>query len=72
METMPIFAHEVENNDFIRDDAGNVLGYVYSISDDVDNIVMDVVDDDGDHTSYTYGPFDVISVVTSFDEPVDF
>jgi hypothetical protein len=65
MQTDTIWAYEVENNDNIVID-GEHVGYVYMKEDDGDGILLDVVDDDGDHTQYPFGPFDSVTIVTSF------
>jgi hypothetical protein len=67
MQTDTYFAHEVENNDHIVID-GEVVGYVYSKDDEGDYIHLDTVDDDGEHTTYPFAPFDPVEVVTSFDD----
>lgn len=66
MQTDVIYACHVENNDFIVID-GEVVGYVYSINEDIDYIVIDTVDDDGEHTEYPFGPFESVTIVTAFD-----
>lgn len=67
MQTDVIFAHQLENNDFI--DYGV---YVYSKDDAGDNIVVDFCDEDGEHTVKTYAPFDMVCIVTSFDDEEKF
>jgi len=65
MQTDTIWAYEVENNDFLVID-GTVVGYVYSKDDEGDTILLDVVDDEAEHTQYPFGPFDSATIVTSF------
>lgn len=68
MQTDTIWAHEVENNDHIVID-GEVVGYVYMKEDEGDGILFDVVDDDGDHTQYPFGPFEPVTIVASWEDP---
>lgn len=70
MITEPMCAFQVENNDFVAED-GEVKGYVYSTEDDGDHIVLDICDDDGEHTVWRVAPFDVVQVVTKFDDDED-
>lgn len=63
MQTMTIFAHELENNDFLEDGR-----YVYSKSDEGDFIVVELCDDDGETESKPFGPFDPVSVVITFED----
>lgn len=65
MKTETVFAYQVENNDHIVKD-GEVMGYVYSKDDTEDAMVFDVVDDEGDHTLMPFGPFESVTIVTSF------
>lgn len=67
MQTDTVFAYQVENNDHVVFD-GEVMGYVYSINEDDDYIILDVVDDDAEHTEYPFGPFDSVTIVASFDD----
>lgn len=69
MQTRTEYAVYVENNDFIVED-GEVLGYVYMLTEDTpDFITFDVVDEDGEHYSYRRAPFDEVVIVESFDDP---
>lgn len=70
MQTDTIWAYEVENNDFLVIDGENV-GYVYSKDDEGDTILLDVVDDDAEHTQYPFGPFDAVTIVSSFEDEED-
>lgn len=71
MQTRTEYAAYIENNDFVVED-GEVMGYVYSITEDfADFITFDVVDDDGVHFNYRCGPFDEVTIVESFDDEVD-
>lgn len=70
METDPVFACNIENNDQIAID-GKHVGYVYMVEDDGDFILLDVVDEDGEHTQYPFGPFDTVNVITRFEDDVD-
>lgn len=65
MQTDSVYACNIENNDNIVID-GEHVGYVYSISEDGDFIILDVVDDEAEHTQYPFGPFDTVTIVTSF------
>lgn len=65
MQTDAVFACNIENNDNIVID-GEHVGYVYMVNEDGDFILLNVVDDDGDHTEYPFGPFDTVTIVTSF------
>lgn len=65
MQTDSVYACNIENNDHIVID-GEVKGYVYMVNEDDDFILLDVVDDDGEHTQYPFGPFDTVTIVTSF------
>ena len=67
MQTDNVYACNIENNDFIMVE-GEVKGYVYMVDEDGDFILLDVVDDDGEHTQYPFGPFDTVTIVTSFDD----
>lgn len=67
MQTDSVYACNIENNDFIMVE-GEVAGYVYMVDEDGDLILLDVVDDDGEHTHYPFGPFDTVTIVTSFDD----
>ena len=67
MQTDSVYACNIENNDQIVVD-GEHVGYVYSISEDGDFILLDVVDDEAEHTQYPFGPFDTVTIVTSFDD----
>jgi hypothetical protein len=68
MQTRTEYAAYVDNNDFVVID-GEVVGYVYSIDDhETDFIHFDVVDDEGEHTEYPFGPFDEVTIVESFEE----
>lgn len=67
MQTDTIWAYEVENNDHLVID-GEVVGYVYSKDDEDDTILLDVVDDEAEHTQYPFGPFDSVTIVSSFEE----
>ncbi len=72
MKTDVVFAYVIENNDFLLDNDGCLLGYIYSINDDGDFIELDIVDEDAVHTFISVGPFDPITIVTSFDEEYEF
>jgi hypothetical protein len=67
MQTDSVYACNIENNDHIVID-GEVKGYVYMVDEDGDFILLDVVDDDGEHTQYPFGPFDTVTIVASFDD----
>lgn len=67
MQTDVMCAFQVENNDFIVID-GEVMGYVYMVTENDDVLVFDVVDDDGEHTQIPFAPFDTVSIVTAFDD----
>lgn len=67
MQTDVMCAFQVENNDFIVID-GEVMGYVYMVTENDDVLVFDVVDDDGEHTPIPFAPFDTVSIVTAFDD----
>ena len=68
MQTRNEYAAYVENNDFIVDN-GEVIGYVYAITEDTpDFITFDVVDEDGEHYNYRRAPFDEIPIVESFED----
>ena len=68
MQTDTVAACNIENNDFIVLD-GEVTGYVYSVSDegdgDKDWIILDVVDEDAEHSEYPFAPFDFVTIVSS-------
>lgn len=70
MKTDTIFAYQVENNDHVVLD-DEVKGYVYSISEDDDYIILDVVDDEDEHTEYPFGPFQSVNIVVSFDDDIE-
>jgi hypothetical protein len=70
MQTDTVAACYIENNDHIVID-GKVVGYVYIINEDAedpDRLLIDVVDEEGDHTEYPFAPFDPVSFVTAFDD----
>lgn len=67
MQTDTIDAWSVDNNDYIVID-GEVVGYVYMVDEYGDWLHFDVVDDEGEHTVYPFAPFDVVTIVTSFDD----
>lgn len=67
MQTDTVDAYTVENNDHVVID-GNVVGYVYMVEEGGDYILLDVVDDDGEHTQYPFPPFASVTIVTSFEE----
>lgn len=67
MQTRTEYAAYIENNDFIVT-GGEVVGYVYMVADFGDNLVFDVVNDEGDHVEYMYAPFDEVSIVEVFDD----
>lgn len=69
MQTEALWAYEVENNDHIVMD-GAVIGYVYMKEDDPDSdgYLFDVVDDDGEHTQLPFGPFESVTIVSSFED----
>lgn len=70
MQTRTEYAAYIENNDFIIID-GEVKGYVYMVTDEEsDYLHLDVVDDDGEHTIYLFGPFDEVTIVEAFDEDI--
>lgn len=69
MQTEALWAYEVENNDWLVID-GAVVGYVYMKNDEADTILLDVVDDEGEHTEYPFGPFDTVSIVAAFDDDI--
>lgn len=68
MQTDTVFAYQVENNDYVLDSDGTLLGYVYLIDEEGDYIHLDIVDDDIEHTVYPFGPFDSVTIVTSFED----
>lgn len=72
MQTNTLWAYEVENNDHVVID-GEVIGYVYMVNDDPDSdgYLFDVVDDDGDHTELPFGPFEAVTVVSSFEDETE-
>lgn len=69
MQTDTVFACNIENNDHIVI-GGDLKGYVYSIDGEGDGsdeyVILDVVDEDGEHTQYPFPPFAMVTVVTSF------
>lgn len=67
MQTDKVEAPFVENNDFVVRD-GEVQGYVYSVMDEGPHIILDVVNDDGDHEELVYSSSDYVTIVTSFEE----
>lgn len=67
MQTDTVAACYIENNDHIVID-GKVVGYVYMVNEEVDYLLLDVVDDEGEHTEYSFAPFDPVTFVTVFDE----
>ena len=67
MHTDTVAACYIENNDFIVIDS-QVVGYVYSITDESDYLHIEVSDDDGDCTVYAFAPFDPVTYVTSFED----
>lgn len=68
MQTDSIAACLVENNDHIAI-AGTHVGYVYSIEDaDDDQITLNVCDEEGEFSHYTFAPFDAVNVIVSFED----
>lgn len=67
MQTDSAYACNIENNDFIVID-GEVVGYVYMVNEEGDYLLLDVVDDEGEHTEYPFAPFDTVTFVNAFDE----
>jgi hypothetical protein len=67
MQTDTVCAFQVENNDHIVME-GKPFGYVYSIGEDGDYILLDVVDDEAEHTEFAFGAFDTVEIITSFDD----
>jgi len=70
MQTDVIFAHALENNDFLAENTerGYDQAYVYSIEDEDDWIAVDTVDDEGTHFIVRFAPFDPVRIITSFED----
>lgn len=66
MQTMSVWAYEVENNDWVNTPDGSK--YVYSIDDTGDLLAFDLVDEEGDHELREYGAFEPVTIVTSFSD----
>jgi hypothetical protein len=71
METELIYAAYVDNNDYVVVN-GEVLGYVYSVNDQGDTLVFDIVDEDNEHTPLERTPFAAVEIVLTFEEPFEF
>lgn len=70
MQTDTLKAHEIENNDFLVRD-GEPVGYVYMVNDEGEWIILDVVDEDGNHDLWHRQPFDDVEIVVSWDDESD-
>lgn len=70
MITDSLWAYQVENNDFIVID-GEVIGYVYMVTEEEEFLHFDTVDEDGEHTIVPFGPFESVTIVTRWDDEDD-
>lgn len=71
MQTLDLWAYEVEQDDFLVID-GAVVGQVKEKNDEGDGILFTVKDEDGDVTQLPFGPFESAVIVSSFeDDEVD-
>lgn len=70
MQTDTVCAYQLENNDWVAEDIlrGYPQGYVYMADDEGDWLTIDIVDDDGEHNVVYFGPFDPVTIITSFEE----
>lgn len=67
MQTDEVCAFQLEDNDHLVID-GKAVGYVYKVTEEEDFLLVTTKDDDGDETMWPFGPFDVVSIVTSFED----
>lgn len=65
------FAANVENNDWVKGEGERPDAYVYTIEDDLDIIVFDLVDEDGEHYVYRRAPFDSVEVIDVWEDDED-
>lgn len=65
MVTEPMFAYQVEHPDNILVDG--VQHLVTGKEEEVDHILLNTKDEDGDTSQLPFGPFDTVHVIVSFD-----
>lgn len=68
MQTDLVHGFAVENNDWLPANDERPDAYVYSREDEGDFIVLDLVDNDGEHYEEKVAAFDSVTIITSFED----
>jgi hypothetical protein len=58
----------VENNDWLKGNDDRPDCYVYSMADQGDLIVLDLVDEEGEHYPTPMAPFDTVTVIDRWED----
>lgn len=71
MQTDTVHGYALEVGDFVVMDEDTTMEVTFK-DDDGDFILANLKDEDGEVTQIPFGPFDTVTIVSRFDEDVEF